>query len=241
MQSNQVINVAGFPVTRTTADGLVDLLSTQIREDNKTVLFYANTNFVVRCRSLQPAMRRRNVVIVNDGVGLDVAVRMICHRDFPENLAGSDFIPYFFEHVTQPLRVFLLGSKPHILQRAAQCVRTKFGQQVVGTCDGYDGLKTTPDLVEHINQSGAQMVLVALGNPIQEDWILRNMNRLQCNVVMGVGALLDFWGGDKPRAPLFLRRLRLEWLFRLCLEPRRLMARYTVDFLHFLFLCHKFR
>jgi beta-1,4-glucosyltransferase len=241
MQSSQVINVAGFPVTRISANGLVDYLETQVRVGGKIALFYANTNFVVRCKPLQESMQRQDVVIVNDGIGLDLAVRMICHRDFPENLAGSDFIPYFFSHTVNPLRLFLLGSKPQILQRAAQFVNTKLGQQVVGTCDGYEGLRNTSDLVERINQSGAQMVLVALGNPIQEEWILGNLHRMQCNIAMGVGALFDFWGGDKPRAPLFMRRLRLEWLFRLCLEPRRLMARYTIDFFRFLLLCHKYR
>jgi beta-1,4-glucosyltransferase len=96
-------------------------------------------------------------------------------------------------------------------------------------------------LVESINRSQAEVVLVALGNPIQEEWILANREALDANVVVGVGALFDFWSGDKPRAPLLVQRVRLEWLYRLCLEPRRLLRRYTVDIMAFLVLCNKYR
>lgn len=241
MQGNDVIQVAGFPVARTTAEELTDHLENQIQQQKKTVLFYANTNFVVRCRHLLMPMHRRNVLIVNDGVGMDIAARFICNEKFPENLAGSDYVPYFFSRLHKPLRVFLLGSKAQVLERASRYVVESLGQLVVGTCDGYEQMRDKTDLVDVINRSNAQMVIVALGNPIQEEWILSNMNRLQCNLAMGVGALFDFWGGEKPRAPLLIRKLRLEWFFRLCIEPRRLMARYTVDFLRFLLLCQKFR
>jgi beta-1,4-glucosyltransferase len=139
------------------------------------------------------------------------------------------------------LKIFLIGGKPEAVVGAAHYAREVLHQQVVGTCDGYGEMRDTINLVEVINRSGAELVMVALGNPIQEEWILSNLGTLEANVIMGVGALFDFWSGDKPRAPGFMRRLRLEWLFRLCIEPRRLMARYTVDFLHFLFLCRKFR
>jgi len=58
---------------------------------------------------------------------------------------------------------------------------------------------------------------------------------------MGVGALFDFWAGDKPRAPKLVQRLRLEWLYRLALEPRRLFRRYTVDMVTFFMHCYKYR
>lgn len=235
------IQVAGYPVVCTTAATLTDFLSKQVVEHKKTALLFANTNFVVRCRHLLSRMKRGDITIVNDGVGLDIAVNFIYRRRFMENLAGSDFIPYFFSRQTRPLKIFLIGGKPEAVVGAAHYAREVLHQQVVGTCDGYGEMRDTINLVEVINRSGAELVMVALGNPIQEEWILSNLGTLEANVIMGVGALFDFWSGDKPRAPGFMRRLRLEWLFRLCIEPRRLMARYTVDFLHFLFLCRKFR
>ena len=82
---------------------------------------------------------------------------------------------------------------------------------------------------------------MAMGNPVQEEWILDNRQSLNANIVIGVGALFDFWAGDKPRAPRWVQRMRFEWFYRLCLEPRRLLRRYTVDIVRFLILCRKYR
>lgn len=60
-------------------------------------------------------------------------------------------------------------------------------------------------------------------------------------ILVGVGALFDFWAGDKPRAPVFVQKIRMEWLYRLGLEPRRLARRYTVDILRFLMYCYRYR
>jgi beta-1,4-glucosyltransferase len=80
-------------------------------------------------------------------------------------------------------------------------------------------------------------VLVALGNPRQEAWILENSPELTPSTYIGVGALFDFMSGAMPRAPQWMRSVRMEWLFRLYKEPRRLVRRYTIDFLKFLYLC----
>jgi len=182
------------------------------------------------------------VRIVNDGIGMDIAAYLMRRETFEENLNGTDFTPYLFSGASKPLRVFMLGGKPDVLSKAAEYVRNTLGQTVVGTCDGYAGMGVDgPNLVETINRAQAEIVLVALGNPIQEEWILTNKEALNANVLIGVGALFDFWAGDKPRAPRLVQRVRLEWLYRLCLEPRRLLRRYTVDIVRFLMLCRKYR
>jgi beta-1,4-glucosyltransferase len=85
------------------------------------------------------------------------------------------------------------------------------------------------------------VVLVALGNPVQEEWILNHRQALDASILIGVGALFDFWAGDKPRAPRAIQKMRLEWLYRLALEPRRLLRRYSVDLLVFFAHCHRYR
>jgi len=241
MPFDQVIPVAGFPIIRTNASSLADFLLEQVAARRKTALFFANTNFIVQCRHLLDAMQRDDVTIVNDGIGLDIAVRFINRNSFNENLCGSDFIPYFFSRSNQSLRVFMLGSKPEVLDDAARYAHEVLGQTVVGKCDGYMELRSTANLIDRINRTQAEVVLVAMGNPIQEEWIIRNFDGLRANVIMGVGALFDFWSGRTPRAPHLMRRLRLEWLFRLCLEPRRLLKRYTLDYYRFLMFCHRSR
>lgn len=242
MKLKKINPIAGYPVLKTNSPVLAAVLRRAVRVNKKMTLFFANTNFIVQCRYLLDRMKSDSVMIVNDGVGMDIAAFLFAEEKFDENLNGTDFIPYFFSGSNRSLRVFMLGSKPEALAKAAHHVRDVLGQTVVGACDGYAGLDGHPgDLIETINSAQAEVVLVALGNPTQEEWILASRERLNANLVIGVGALFDFWGGDKVRAPVFLQRLRLEWLYRLCLEPRRLVRRYTIDIMRFMLLCRKHR
>ena len=240
MSTPSVLPIADFPVRVLTADMLAGGLLEVIEQREKIALFYANTNFVMQCRSLLPRMQDDSVVIVNDGIGLDLASMMVHRQKFLENLNGTDFTPYLLSRAGCPLRIFLLGGRPRALAKAEEHVRSRLGQHVVGTQDGYGDLNH-PDLIARINQAQPDIVLVALGNPIQERWILDNRDQLQVPLMMGVGALFDFWAGEKSRAPKLVQRLKLEWLYRLVLEPRRLMRRYTVDIVAFFMLCYRRR
>ena len=241
MNSEHTISIAGFPVVATDSRMQATHLHETIRMKGKETLFFANTNFIVKCRPLLERMQRCRAIIVNDGVGMDIAAKLAGER-FVENLNGTDFTPYFLRGAERPLRVFLLGAKPEVVARAAAHVGEQLGQIVAGSCDGYGGLAQYRDqLPQIVNRSGADVLLVAMGNPVQEEWILANRAELNAHVIIGVGALFDFWAGDKPRAPRLVQRARLEWLYRLCLEPKRLLRRYTVDIVRFLLLCRKYR
>ncbi|KAF3998022.1 WecB/TagA/CpsF family glycosyltransferase [Glaciimonas immobilis] len=242
MKLEKMIPIAGYPVLKTNSPVLAAVLRRTVRVNKKMTLFFANTNFIVQCRYLLDRMRSDSVIIVNDGVGMDIAAFLFAQEKFDENLNGTDFIPYFFSGSNRSLRVFMIGSKPEVLAKAAQHARENLGQTVVGTCDGYAGLnRNFEDLIETINAAQAEVVLVALGNPVQEEWILASRDLLNANLVIGVGALFDFWSGEKLRAPAFLQRVRLEWFYRLCLEPRRLVRRYTIDIMRFMLLCSRYR
>ena len=229
--------LAGYPLFEAEREALARSLRDRMQRGIQSVLLYANTNFVVQCRHLLPRLRAPEVLIVNDGVGMDIASLLLRQQRFKDNLNGTDFTPYFFAQAGAPLRVFLVGGKPGVIDRAAIFLAGQLGQVVVGTCDGYDGMRREQDLVSRINDSHADVVLVAMGNPLQEQWILDHYHALDARLVSGVGALFDFWAGDKPRAPAWVRTLRMEWCYRLCLEPRRLFRRYTIDIVAFLLVC----
>lgn len=234
------ILVAEFPVRETSKDWLATDILQRMAAHKKSILFFANTNFIVQCRRLLKKMHHEDVIIVNDGVGMDIAAFLLYKKKFKFNLNGTDFTPYFFSQSDQPLRVFLLGGKFTVLDKAAQYIAHELGQIVVGSCDGYDGIKN-PNLIEQINASAADVVLVAMGNPMQEQWILKHYQALDAKLITGVGALFDFWAGDKPRAPTWIQKIRMEWFYRLCLEPKRLLKRYTIDIVVFLIFCVKYR
>lgn len=232
----EVIPVGGFPIIRTNNSTMVDILSGRMK-DGQTALFFANTNFVVKCQPLKNEMKQPDVLIVNDGIGLDIATWLVHRKRFIENLNGTDFTPRFLQKIHTDARVFLFGGKPGIASRAAATLASDYNIHVVGVRNGYDDAKDTEKLIADINESNANVILVAMGNPYQEQWILTHRHKLTAPVLMGVGALLDFLAGDKPRAPAFIQRMRLEWFYRLCLEPSRLLKRYTIDIAVFLRLC----
>ncbi|BBP03618.1 GumM protein [Sulfuriferula plumbiphila] len=240
MHFDKVIRVGDFPVLQTTSRELAMHLLDSLQRKRRLMLFFANTNFVVKCRGLSARMCKESVLIVNDGVGMDIAAWLIHRSRFKENLNGTDFTPYLFSQSGKPLRIFMLGGKPAVLQKAADHLARRLGQEVVGVRDGYQGIND-PHLLEIINAASPDVILVALGNPLQEEWILNSREALDAGVIIGVGALFDFWAGDKPRAPVFVQKVRLEWFYRLLLEPRRLLRRYTVDIVRFLFHCYKCR
>jgi beta-1,4-glucosyltransferase len=99
--------------------------------------------------------------------------------------------------------------------------------------DGYSMWQDEAAVNQEINNAKPDILLVALGNPLQEEWILRHRTSLQIPLIFAIGALLEFLSGSIPRAPQILRRLRLEWAFRLAREPRRLVGRYTIGMLKF--------
>ncbi len=240
--STDVLPLAGYPVQCMRTGSLADRLLADHKAGQQRVLFFVNTNFVVQCENLKPALRHPDVILVNDGIGMDIGGMLIHRRRFPENLNGTDFVPYLLKEPLRrgapSLRVFLLGAGPGIAKRAAGALEAE-GIVVAGHRDGFSEMADTDAVIADVNQSAADVVLVAMGNPRQENWILQNRARLNCSTLIGVGALFDFMAGDKPRAPAIVQRLKLEWLYRLSLEPRRLMKRYTVDIVRFLVRCMK--
>lgn len=235
--SPDILPLGGFPLLRTTASELARQLQRALETGEMHTLLFANTNFIVKCQPMKAAMTEPHTLIVNDGIGVDIATWLVHRRKFPQNLNGTDFTPQFLHSVRGKARVFLFGGKPGVAQRAAETLRKDFDVEVVGTCDGYTHGGDPEPVVTAINASQANVVLVAMGNPMQEQWILSNRTHTTATVFIGVGALLDFLAGDKPRAPRLVQRLRLEWLYRLCLEPARLARRYTIDIAVFLTLC----
>jgi exopolysaccharide biosynthesis WecB/TagA/CpsF family protein len=175
------------------------------------------------------ALLNGGTLVLNDGVGLEMATRLAGQR-FHYNFNGTDLFPRIFQDLARPeapLRTFLYGAAPGRADAAAAHIRERFpGVEVVGTVDGYQ--QDDEAVVERINAAAPDLLLVAKGNPLQEEWIHRHAPRLRVKVATGVGALFDFLSGNVPRAPAWMRRAKVEWVYRLLREPRRLFMRYVV-------------
>lgn len=166
---------------------------------------------------------QRADLCVPDGIGLLWAARRRGIR-LPERVTGSDGVPKIAQAAAKNgWRLFLLGAAPGVADKAADVLRSRYpGVEIVGTYGGSPASEDEDAIVERVNASGADILFVAYGAPEQDKWIARNLPRLKPKMAMGIGGSLDFVAGIVPRAPLWMQRAGLEWLFRLYLQPRRI-------------------
>jgi beta-1,4-glucosyltransferase len=174
------------------------------------------------------ALELKRFTLFNDGVGVDFLARTLCGRGFSDNLNGTDFVPMLLQEAPPGTRLFLFGGAEIVVQAAARALQDAYPHiELCGSCDGYESGDAT--VRSALQKAEPDLVLVALGNPLQELWIARNWDAAPRASFLGVGALFDFLAETHPRAPKAVREARLEWLFRLSREPKRLWRRYTYE------------
>lgn len=168
-------------------------------------------------------------LILPDGCGVSISARLHGRR-FASTLSFTDFIPLACQRLADSGgSVFLLGGRTGVAEAAAECLRKLCpGLRIAGAHRGFLREDEDNKVVEHINRSGAQMLLVAMGVPRQELWLNRMMPLLDLPMAFGVGGLFDYLSGRIPRAPVALRTIGMEWFVRLYHEPRRLWRRYLL-------------
>lgn len=187
----------------------------------------------LRDRKYREALDR--FCVVNDGIGLEIAVRILERRGFPENLNGTDFIPAMFADLPRGTRLYLLGAAPGVAEEAGRRFVARFPHlELVGARHGYFRPEDEDEVVRAVAATRPDILLVALGNPAQELFIARNFDALGARAMFGVGALFDFAAERVARAPAWMRKAKLEWAFRVAQEPGRLLRRYTVETVAFL-------
>lgn len=211
-------------------DEAIAMLGARLREGRFTKVGFLNAhNANIACADREFAAALADFLILPDGIGVDIASRLLHGAPFPANLNGTDFVPAFLRSVSQPLTVGLLGASRDNADRAAHKLAALAPRHsFVVIHDGYFPPAQEQEIVSRIEALRPDVLLVAMGVPRQELWIARNLSERHCTMPIAVGALLDFLSGSVPRAPGWMRRLRLEWLFRLTLEPRRLWRRYIL-------------
>ncbi|AQS38811.1 exopolysaccharide biosynthesis protein, WecB/TagA/CpsF family [Shewanella psychrophila] len=172
-----------------------------------------------------------------DGSGIRLASQWKGYSP-KDNLNGTDMFPRLCEQLSKKgLSLFLLGGEAGVAAKTAVNMQRKLPNlQIAGT---HHGFLNTPKLnqavIDQINDSGASILLVAMGAPKQEIWLESHQAKLDIAIGIGVGGLFDFYSGNIKRAPLWVRQLGMEWICRLAEEPVRMWKRYILG--NPLFLC----
>lgn len=129
-------------------------------------------------------------------------------------------------------RVYYLGSKPGVAARGADLLRERYPGLLIESDHGYfdpDDAAQNGAVIDRVNAFRPHVLIVGMGMPRQERWILRNHERLSAPAIVASGAAIDYVAGEIPTAPRWLSAVGLEWLFRLLAEPKRLWRRYLVE------------
>lgn len=186
-----------------------------------------NANVMLKDPAYREVLGRH--LVLPDGVGIDVASLAIHGHMFPANLNGTDFVPALLTYMTRPKKIGLVGGRPDVLERARQAFADHAPwHEFVAIQDGFFSDAESASVADRIAQEKVDILLVAMGTPRQEMWIDRYIRPEHARLVFGVGALFDFMAGEVSRASPKARTLRVEWLHRFRLEPRRLWRRYFV-------------
>lgn len=168
-------------------------------------------------------------MILPDGIGVDIAATFVYGDKFPANLNGTDFVPALLTYMDRPKRIGLIGGMMDVAEKAAlNFKRHAPWHEFFVVSDGYFDDADSGRIIERVEALKLDVLMVAMGSPIQEKWVDAHVRPEHARLVLCVGALFDFIGEAVPRAPLALRRMRLEWLFRLLIEPKRLWRRYIL-------------
>ena len=229
MNDASSVRIFGIEIARSSSDEALETIGELVDKGGPALVAYANAN-TMNVAWENPAygeVLRNADVVLNDGVGVQMAARMRGLR-FPENLNGSDLNPRILELAARRgWKVFLLGAADGVAEEAAARLSERFrGLAIVGTHHGYP--TDDDDVVTTVRAAGADLLMVAMGNPAQESWLHRNLAATGAKVGIGVGAFFDFTAGTQKRAPAWMNKIGLEWLHRLARDPGRLWRRYVV-------------
>jgi exopolysaccharide biosynthesis WecB/TagA/CpsF family protein len=219
------LRILGLPVDALTFDDLLETISGWMRDPGAHQVCTTNPEFMMMAQqdyNFRIVLQRADLC-VPDGVGLLLAARLLRDR-LPERVTGSDGVPLIAERAAREgWRLYLLGAADGVAEKAAAVLTERYpGLQIAGTYAGSPAGSEEDAIVERINASGADILFVAYGAPKQDLWIARNLPRLNVKMAMGVGGSFDFVAGIVPRAPQWMRRAGLEWLYRLYLKPSRI-------------------
>lgn len=230
-ESPPIRRVIGSPVTALPFDDQISLMLTWAKQGLSKSVCVANVHMVVEAyrNSGFASVLRQSDLVTPDGMPLVWMLRQLGVSD-QDRIAGMDILVALCDRAPiEGVSIFFLGSETVILDRMKSRLAQEFPSLKIAGIEPLPFRPLTSEedeiLIERINQSGAGIVLVALGCPKQEAWIADHRGRIQA-VMIGLGGAFPVYAGVHKRAPQVVRSAGLEWLYRLLQEPRRLWGRY---------------
>lgn len=226
-------DILGVGITTDNEDRILEFVLAELqkpkKDRKKIVIFTPNPEQISRAagnRELQNILNSADVALP-DGIGLVIGSQFVAKpgERIKARIAGVDFMKNLVKSVSkQPIKTGYLGGEPHVAEDAANCLKKMSPGLSIGYASGaYDK--------EKMIEFDIDILFVGLGFPKQEKWIMEHKNEIPATIFMAVGGSLDFLSGRIVRAPLLIRQIGLEWLFRLIIQPWRFFRQLRL--LHF--------
>jgi len=231
------VTICGFPIRPIRQGQLIDALIARAKGRIRTCAHYLNAHTFDL--SLNDAAFREILATADllyaDGMSVVWAGRWLGRR-IPERLSAADYFEAFCRRCAREnISLYLLGGSDGVSRTAADVLARRVPTlHIAGTHRGYFEEGESNSVIQRINASGADMLVVGMGSPRQESWVARYATELTVPVCWTVGALFDYFAGREPRAPDWLCRCGGEWMYRLMHEPARRWRRYLVGNSRFL-------
>lgn len=223
MQENTMIKkleILGVPISVLTMDETVKFVKQWQKADEKRIIYTVNPEIIMLAKedkAFADVLKKADIITA-DGIGVVIASKKM-GKPLPERVAGYDLQLRMFAEI--PASYYFLGAAPGVAQEAARKIMEKFpNARVVGWHDGYfkDFEK---EVLEDINRTNPDVLLVGLGAKKQEELIANYKERIAAKIFIGVGGSFDGFSGKVKRAPEFFIKLHLEWFYRLLKQPSR--------------------
>lgn len=230
-QPKETLTLQGLKLYNGRMAQVLELLKARIQARQQTRLYYVNAdclNLAWQDRAYRSALQEADLLLP-DGSGVALGAKLT-GQTLIENLNGTDmFLPLCELAQNQGYKVWFLGGRPEVNRALCEQAQARWPQlKIAGSQHGYIGPEQHAALLQQIREDAPDILFVAMGAPQQERWIQTHAEHLQVPLILGVGGLFDFYSGRIPRAPMLLRRLGLEWTWRLLQEPARLWKRYIL-------------
>lgn len=226
-------NVLGSCVDVTNHKQATERILALAGENNSSYICFATAHMLVEAsqdKALKAAYRDADMVNA-DGTPVAWCLRLLGFRD-AECVSGPRLAPILLEEAARlGVPVGFHGGRPETLDKMTARLKQQLPELEITYCYSPPFRQLTPqedaEVITRIRESGARLLFVCLGSPKQEMWMAKNTSSLPC-VLLGVGAVVEFLAGEKYMPPIWIQKLGLTWLIRLCQEPRRLLRRNIV-------------
>lgn len=215
--------ILGFDVCCCDEQSLINNIFEDYKQNNQIMITSINPEIIINNYKNKTYMCNLNgqKYQIPDGIGIVLASK-INRGKIKNRIAGIDFMYKIInESIKYNSRIFLYGAKPEVIEKAEQELKNNYKNiNIVGICDGY---LDSEIVIKRISETNPDIVFVGLGSPKQEDFIISNMNKLSnVKIFMPVGGSFDVISKTLKRAPSWIIKLNLEWLYRLLKQPQRI-------------------